>query len=422
MAISPGAPTTFTASPANVTTSERITLAWSGATVGTYPIAKYEIQYCNSDDEYSWDGWNKCVNEPMSATYGSTWTYFTDRTRLFELYRIRAVDTYGNTSPYRESNSVMQGKPATPPTVFTASPATYTGGEITLSWSGAAAGRNPIARYEIQYATSTNGTSWGAWNALNSVSSSAYSGSTKTTTVNATKGGYTRYQIRCVDTGGLVTAYKVSNNVKTSEAPAAPVISLPIAGKTTYNPKPRLLITVSSLSNTIVANGYTASGTGNLVANRRVVLQRTANLTGAGAQSVSVTANDALGSASPAVTRAITYARPTFTDATLVQNQTAIRAAHINELRTMVNNVRAYYGLPAKAWAESVTGGYTRLSGWKAHVLEIRTAIDDVVNLVNGWDTASTTHRITLPAWIAIPENKPTVAVMNQLREALTLL
>lgn len=57
-----------------------------------------------------------------------------------------------------------------------------------------------------------------------------------------------------------------------------------------------------------------------------------------------------------------------------------------------------------------------------SHVTELRTAIDQIVALVNGWDTGSTTHDISLPAWIAITENKPTAAVINQLRAAIPLL
>ncbi len=151
MAIAPSAPTTFTASPAYYSEG-RITLTWSGAKAGTYPIAKYEIQHCTSNDGYDWDGWNKCVNEPSSATYGSTWTGFTDPTKNYEWFRIRAVDTYGNASPYKESNIVMQGEPASPPTLFTASPATYTGGEITLKWSGASEGMLSLARFSLAWA------------------------------------------------------------------------------------------------------------------------------------------------------------------------------------------------------------------------------------------------------------------------------
>jgi hypothetical protein len=55
-------------------------------------------------------------------------------------------------------------------------------------------------------------------------------------------------------------------------------------------------------------------------------------------------------------------------------------------------------------------------------VQELRTAIDQVVTLVNGWDTASATNDITLPAWIVISENRPAAAVIQQLRDVIPLL
>jgi hypothetical protein len=39
-----------------------------------------------------------------------------------------------------------------------------------------------------------------------------------------------------------------------------------------------------------------------------------------------------------------------------------------------------------------------------------------------GWDTASTTHNFSLPAWLDVPANVPTKAVMDQLRAAIPLL
>ena len=94
----------------------------------------------------------------------------------------------------------------------------------------------------------------------------------------------------------------------------------------------------------------------------------------------------------------------------------------MNELRTAVNNIRAYYGMAAVSWAQAITAGSTSLGGWKNHVLELRAAIDAIVALVNGWDTASSTHNIPAISWLAIPTNKPTKAVMDQLRAVIPTL
>jgi hypothetical protein len=74
------------------------------------------------------------------------------------------------------------------------------------------------------------------------------------------------------------------------------------------------------------------------------------------------------------------------------------------------------------AWAENLTAGTTSLAGWTGHVNELRTAMEGIAAFVNSWDTESSTHNILLPAWISIPVNKPTAAVMTQLRDAILLL
>ena len=93
----------------------------------------------------------------------------------------------------------------------------------------------------------------------------------------------------------------------------------------------------------------------------------------------------------------------------------------MTELQAAIDNVRAYYGMAAYSWT-TIKAGATGLAGWTSHVQELRTAIDQVVSLVNGWDTANSTNDISLPAWITISENKPAAAVIAQLRAAIPLL
>jgi len=173
---------------------------------------------------------------------------------------------------------------------------------------------------------------------------------------------------------------------------------------------------------TITASGYTASTPGAFAAGKKQILQRDASAS-AGAVSASVVSTDSMGVASSASAKSLTYAVPSFTDAALVAGTTARKAAHITELRTMINTVRAYYGLSAYSWAETITAGTTALSGWAAHVIELRAAIDEIVALVNGWDVSASENRITLPAWIAVTSGqKPRADVMEQIRAALVLL
>jgi hypothetical protein len=197
-----------------------------------------------------------------------------------------------------------------------------------------------------------------------------------------------------------------------------------VASKIIYNSQPRVLATVGSDADghtqTMAASGYAASSTGAQAIGKKIVLRRS-SAAAAGAQSVSVSSTDALGVASGATARSFTYAVPTWTDASLVAGTTPIKATHMTELQAAINNVRAYYGLAAYAFT-SITAGVTGLAGWTGHVQELRTAIEQVAALVNGWDTANATNDITLPTWIAISENKPAAAVIQQLRNVIPLL
>jgi hypothetical protein len=167
--------------------------------------------------------------------------------------------------------------------------------------------------------------------------------------------------------------------------------------------------------------GYTASTTGNLAAGKKIVLRKSTVLT-EGSTSLDATATDTEGGVSLTNTVNFNYAVPVHTNTPIYQNLTLIRASDITELRAMVDNVRLYYGMAAYAWAETVTANSTSLGGWKDHVLELRTAIDAILTLVNGWDTASSTHNIPAISWISIPTNSPSKAVMDQLRAVIPTL
>jgi len=122
-----------------------------------------------------------------------------------------------------------------------------------------------------------------------------------------------------------------------------------------------------------------------------------------------------------AVTRDTTYTAPDYTDTIEPGGLAKVKAAHMTELRTMVNTIREYYGLSTVVWNEAIVAGVTKSRNWKAHITELRSAINDVVTLINTWDELSTTNRVPPFAWTTITE-KPNAAAMNQLREVITWL
>ncbi|HEX5702842.1 MAG TPA: RHS repeat-associated core domain-containing protein [Pyrinomonadaceae bacterium] len=65
----------------------------------------------------------------------------------------------------------------------------------------------------------------------------------------------------------------------------------------------------------------------------------------------------------------------TFTDHPLVVGTSVVKAAHLNELRTAINQARVHAGLQPASWAESITAGVTTIKA--SHVTELRTQLDE---------------------------------------------
>lgn len=71
-----------------------------------------------------------------------------------------------------------------------------------------------------------------------------------------------------------------------------------------------------------------------------------------------------------------------FTDDTLQATSTTVKAEHFNQLRQAVNAVRATTAsLGQVTWAEPITAGTTLITA--AHVLELRTKLDDALSALN---------------------------------------
>lgn len=308
----------------------------------------------------------------------------------------------------------------TPPTTLSF-PSAFAnpGSTARLSWSGAGAGTgNPITGYEVRRAATADGTYF-----LVDTTTNAY----LDVAAPSVQGGMYYFKVKTLGTASgydsdLSTAVA---SLKGNSKPAAPALTGPKASRTIYNSRPRALLTVGAdpdgHQQTISVPGYTASTTGSLAAGKKIVLRKNTALA-AGAASVDATATDTEGGVSTTASVNFNYAVPAHTNYPIVAGSTLIKASDINELRTMINNIRLYYGMAAYAWAETVTAGTTSIGGWRAHVYELRAAINQIITLVNGWDTASTTHNITAPTWISIPTNVPAKDVMDQIRVTIPLL
>ena len=295
------------------------------------------------------------------------------------------------------------------------------GAAATLSWQGAVGGQNnPIAAYTVFRATAATG----PYTALDTTDNTSLS-----VQASMTGGASYYYKVAAMGSadgtnGPLSTAYAVLQSHYTATPPPTPVIASPAAGATTHGSKPRVLVEVGAADSlcALTLSCYSASSAGYLVPGARVVLRREAALSASGSQTVSVVAATMASAAPVPAIRGFSYSAPAYTDPTLIPRETRIRAKHINELRTMVDTMRAYYGMVPTHWGEGITANVTSLADWRSHVLALRASMEEIAAVVNAWDANSTTHNIQLPAWIDIPVNTPTVAVMAQLRGAIALL
>jgi hypothetical protein len=66
---------------------------------------------------------------------------------------------------------------------------------------------------------------------------------------------------------------------------------------------------------------------------------------------------------------------PVFTDDPLIPGVTVIKAVHITELRTAVNQARSRASLSAANWAENISQSVTLIKA--AHIVELRTRLDE---------------------------------------------
>lgn len=140
----------------------------------------------------------------------------------------------------------------------------------------------------------------------------------------------------------------------------------------------------------------------------------------AGSHSITIRCLDSdTASASPEVTRVFTVLPTPFE--TITANETHVKAAHIQTLRTTVNMVRSYYNLPLAAWSEEIAAGKTAVKNWPVHITELRKAIEPVIAVINGFDSSSV-FDVPPITWSPIGTGRPKEAVMNQLRELLLSL
>lgn len=413
-----------------------VILSWSGALGGAgNAITGYELESSESSDGITWGEWSAVGVIASTSGSGSLTTAPSTVRGNYLRHRIRVQGTAGSAyfSPWKiTTNTVRKNILAAPPTAFTASPLIYVTPSVTLTWSGTIAGTSAIKNYIIQQSTSTNNSTWSTWEAVGTVVSSAASG-TYTAAPSNVPGMFTRYRIAVTDTLNAVSPYVLSNSIKKNTIPVALTIAAPKNSSATFNPNPLYLIQVGADADgeeqTLFV--YSASGIwmnsvdhpehfghgGKYNEGERTIFRD--STTAPGTYTTRFESHDDY-SSSVTVSRTITVLPSPFEE--IIPNVTHVKASHILTIRSATNTVRNYYNLAAFNWSKTITAGVTEVRDWVFHILEIRSALNPVIDLVGSFHPETMPFSMADFEWIPLTTGRPKAEVMTQIHELILCL
>ena len=302
-----------------------------------------------------------------------------------------------------------------PPTTVTAPSTVHFHGPLTVTWSQGIAGINsPISGYAVYRSTTATGT---------------YTkiGQTDPDTLfwddlDYDIGDVLYYKIKTLSSNtGYDSALSSPTNGTTGlERTTAPVIQSGTAGGV-YNPNPRILITLGTDAIdeplTLVSEGYSQTRQQPMQGSK-MVLRRIAATTST-VETVAITNTDPSGESYTA-NATVTVLATSWTDVPVVAGTTEVKAAHIMELRTALDNICDYYGMERTNWGGDVVAGTTPSVLWPSHMTLIQQTAKRIADFVLRWDFVDQDNCIILPSFEKA--DKPSADALNQMRYIITLL
>ena len=410
------APTTVKVSKTNVAPSTSVTLSWSGASAGNSNAIKGYRVYRATSATGTYSTLKTITTSETSGSITVTSPAANNSSYYYKVVTLSAeASEYDSAISTKYATLTTKYAAPTAPTKVTVPAVTVVGDPISVSWSGASAGtNNAITGFELYRAIGTGSYSKIATLSATTTSYTDSSGSTANR----------KFSYKVITLGTLSNSgYSAVAATNVINPPSVPVIDAPTAGQRIYSTNPRLLVTVSAGGDvsglTVACPGYAMSRSANLASGAKIVLRRSNAFSAGDTETVTVTNSDGYSHAASA-SRTIQYVAPVFTDDPAVAGTTPIKAVHLNEIRAMVDDVRAYYGMAAHEWAETITAHETSTLHWAAHVLEIQEQIEAIAAHVNSWDSTNGLNDITLPKFTA--PGVPTAAALTELRNAIKLL
>lgn len=303
-----------------------------------------------------------------------------------------------------------------PPTSVTAPSYIHYHGGIKVAWNTAESGnKNPVSGYEVWRSRTQNGT----YTRVASVGVDARSwldydyaiGDTWYYKVKAIAADHDYDSALSAATAGTVAL----------ERTTPPTFRSGHAGAV-YNPRPRILCTLGAdaLEESLIVHTSPPYIVGQEapMQSAKVVLRREAAMS-PGVESVTVTNTDTSG-VSYSADAAVTVLAPAWTDDPIIAGETPVKAAHIMELRTCLDNICDYYDIPRTDWGGDVVAGVTPDRLWPTHMAAIQGTVRRIAAFINSWDPLSAENNIILPSLQII--TRANARAMNQLREIILML
>ena len=292
--------------------------------------------------------------------------------------------------------------PCTAPTSVTLS-----GKTLTIK-GGAGGDLNTFSGYGISWRDRVVGTStWGSWISDTVVNSTS---TTVTYTVTAPAGYERQFRARTLGGAGssYYSAYVTCGTTLTGNtAPGTPTFRLPAADATSRSQTPVMVLSVPADADgdTLTLKRQIDSGSWVTVKTiKQGAVYDWLPTLASGSHTVRYKLADPYAEGS-AASRTFTVSPATWgrtiATGTVISNKTVSHRADINELLTVVNAQRAFYGLAAV----SLPGTVGKFSDWKSQMQQLLTAIN-AIRTAAGQNAES----LTIPAY-------PTASTFNSLRE-----
>ena len=290
------------------------------------------------------------------------------------------------------------------------------GGNVTFT-VGVTAGNPSATAYQWQISTN-GGTSYSN---ISGATTTSYSLS------SVTYASYPNARFRLYASNSIGVVYSNAAVLTVNRYPNAPTIIVPKAGSKTYNTKPYIVYqwgtdpdgnavlgNVKIGTTTLNSNNAAWSNGGTKTTAATSLIKFTQQATGN--KTLEAFSNDGRVNSS-SVSVNFTIETPTFTD-TITANVTPVKAVHFTELRTMLNEIEAYYGLTETVWSVLEVGGNVK----GVHVIELRQAAERVRTYINSVATAA--FQIPAFTWTdSTLTNKRIKAVhLNEIRSKISML